>query len=51
VSAARPTEMGIRQQKRTRAIFTDTEDEWRRQVGEAAWATFRPVLGQLAAQE
>jgi hypothetical protein len=42
--------MGIRRQKRTRAIFTDTEDEWRRQVGDAAWATFRQVLRHLAAQ-
>jgi DNA-binding MarR family transcriptional regulator len=45
-----PTEKGIRQQKRTLAIFTDIEDEWRRQVGDAAWTTFRRVLGHLAAQ-
>ena len=45
-----PTEKGRRQQERTLAIFTDIEDEWRRQVGDAAWATFRQVLGHLAAQ-
>lgn len=45
-----PTEKGIRQQKRTVAIFSDIEDEWRRQVGDDAWVAFRHVLGHLAAQ-
>jgi len=45
-----PTEKGIAQQKRTLAIFADIEDQWRREVGDEAWMTFREVLGHLASQ-
>jgi DNA-binding MarR family transcriptional regulator len=50
VRRVRPTPAGRRLQQLIESAIADTEQQWRAEVGEARWATFREVLGEIGHQ-
>jgi DNA-binding MarR family transcriptional regulator len=47
VRLVRPTPAGRRLQRIVESAIADTEQQWRDEVGEQRWATFREVLAQI----
>ena len=50
VRLVRPTPAGRRLQRVLESAIADTEQQWRAGAGEARWATFREVLGEIGHQ-